>query len=69
MFMRTLFFLVAGMHESAVQKAEHTQKRAERQKVKAMKKIIPDSDNEDNEELLERPNTTVFAFYFMKRRP
>ena len=52
-------FSVAGKHESTVQKAEHTQQRAERQKVKAMKKIIPDSDNEENEEIYERPNTTV----------
>ena len=57
-FVRT-HFSVAGKHESALQKAEHTQQRTERQKLKAMKKIIPESDDEENKELYERPNTTV----------
>ena len=46
--------------EAARQKAELKRHRAERQKLKAMKQVIPGSDDED-EELNERPNTMVCA--------
>jgi hypothetical protein len=54
-----LFSLVKERQESSRQRAELTRQCTERQKVKAMRQANPDLDNEDNEELLERPNTMV----------
>ena len=45
--------------EAARQRAEHSRQRTERQKMKAMKQVIPGSDDENNDILLERPNNTV----------
>jgi hypothetical protein len=53
------FSSVNEQQEAARQRAEQTRQRAERQKQKATKRLIPDSDNEDNEDLVERPDNTV----------
>jgi hypothetical protein len=45
--------------EAARQRAELKWLRAECQKLKAMKQAVPGSDEEDEDELNERPNTTV----------
>jgi hypothetical protein len=45
--------------EAARQRAELKRRQAERQKLKAIKQAIPGSDNEDDEEMNERPNNTV----------
>jgi hypothetical protein len=52
--------IVNEKEEAAREKLELKRHRAERQKLKAMKRAIPDSDNGDEEEMNECPNTMVY---------
>ena len=54
-----IFCSVNEKQEATRQRAEQTQQCAECPKVKAMKQAIPNSDNENNKDLLERPNAMV----------